>query len=211
MTNVPPSAPNTRPRRAEQERSRIAKHRILDATVRVLIEHGYSDTTTLRIQDEAKVSRGGMLNHFPSRDALVVAAVQHLATERIRPLGSRTAWPEDPADRIDDAVDTMWATYSQPYFWASIELWVASRTKPELREALRPTEHATGEMVRTFTDAFFGALITVHPSYPMVRELLNTSMRGVAMTYAFEPRDPERDPHLHEWKSLAHMVLLENS
>ncbi|MEU0494515.1 TetR/AcrR family transcriptional regulator [Mycobacterium sp. NPDC006124] len=197
-----------RPQRAQQERSRIAKQRILDATVRVLVDHGYANTTTLRIQDEAQVSRGGLLNHFPSRDALVVAAVQHLATERIQALGSRTSWPEDLADRVDEAVDAMWATYSQSYFWASVELWVASRTKPELREALRPAEHTTGEMVRTFTDAFFGTTLTARPSYPMVRELLNTSMRGVALTYAFEPRDPSRDPHLATWKSVAANLLL---
>lgn len=207
MSRVPP-APPIRTRRAEQERSRIAKQRILDATVRVLIEHGYANTTTLRIQEEAAVSRGGLLNHFPSRDALVVAAVQHLANERIRPLGTRESWPADPAERIGEAVDTMWATYSQPYFWASIELWVAARTKPELREALRPAEHETGEMVRAFTDTFFGSELSGHPDYPKVRELLNTSMRGVALTYAFEPRDADCDPQLDGWKTVACTLLL---
>lgn len=141
-------------------------------------------------------SRGRLLNHFPSRDALAVAAARHLAVERIRDLSTRTLWPEDPAERIAEAIDTMWATYSQPYFWASIELWVAARCQGELRLALQPEKHATGAMVRATTDIFFGPTLSSHPSYPMLRELLNTRMRGAALTYAFESRDPERDPHV---------------
>lgn len=196
------------PVRARQERSRLSRRRILDATVRVLVERGYANTSTLRIQQEAGVSRGALLNHFPSRDALVVAAVQHLAAERIEDLGTRTQWSSDPALRIAEAVDVMWATYSQPYFWASIELWVAARSKEELREALRPEEQATGAKVRSSTDVFFGPHLCAVPGYPMVRELLNTSMRGVAMTYAFAPRDPTTDPHVADWKEVAGRLLL---
>jgi hypothetical protein len=32
-------------------------------------------------------------------------------------------------------------------------------------------------------------------------------MRGVALTYAIEPRDPHSDPHLAEWKELAVTML----
>lgn len=198
-----------RPVRARQERSRLSRRRILDAAVRVLVERGYANTSTLRIQEEAGVSRGALLNHFPSRDALVVAAVRHVAAERIQHLGTRTQWSDDPSLRIAEAVDAMWATYSQPYFWASVELWVAARTKEDLRAALRPEEQATGAMVRASTDAFFGPHLCARPGYPAVRELLNTSMRGVALTYAFAPRDPATDPHVGDWTTVARNLLLE--
>jgi len=197
-----------RPVRARQERSRQSRQRILDAAVRVLVERGYANASTLRIQQEAGVSRGALLNHFPSRDTLVVAAVQHVAAERIRDLGTRTQWSSVPETRISEAVDVMWATYSQPYFWASIELWVAARSNEELRAALRPEEHVTGAMVRRSTDVFFGPHLCALPGYPMVRELLNTSMRGVALTYAFAPRDPATDPHLADWNAAARQLLL---
>ena len=32
-------------------------------------------------------------------------------------------------------------------------------------------------------------------------------MRGVALIYAIEPRDPLRDPHLVDWISLATQLL----
>ncbi len=197
-----------KPKRAEQERSKLAKRRILDAAVKVLVDEGYSNATTLRIQKEAGASRGGLLHHFPSRDALLIASVHHLAAERFRDLSTRTDWPEDPRERISDAVETMWATYAQPYFWASIELWVAARSHEELRVALLPEEQVLGALVRASTDVFFGAELCALPTYSMVRELLNTSMRGVAMTYALEPRDHRKDPHLQGWKTIAWTMLL---
>ncbi|MFE3757989.1 TetR/AcrR family transcriptional regulator [Nocardia tengchongensis] len=210
--SVPSRSPATqigaRPKRAEQGRSRLSKLRILDAAVKVVVEEGYSNATTMRIQKEAGASRGGLLHHFPSRDALLVAAVHHLAAERIRDLGTRTDWPKDPRERISEAVETMWATYAQPYFWASIELWVAARSHEELRVALLPEEHVLGAMVRASTDVFFGAELCRHPAYPLVREQLNTSMRGVAITYALEPREHHKDPHLQDWKTIAWTMLL---
>lgn len=200
-----------RPRRAQQERSRLAKQRILDAAVRVLYEHGYAKASTLRIQKEAGISRGGLLNHFPSRDKLLVAAVHHLAAERIRGTGTRTDWPADPAERIAEAIDTMWATYSQPYFWASAELWIAGRSNDDLRRALQPEEHVLGSLIRASTDVLFGPAICDHPCYPAVRDLLVTSMRGVAMTYALDAdRDPTIDPHLKSWNALACAMLLDS-
>lgn len=204
----PVDKPDPAPKRAQQERSRLAKQRILDAAVRVLYEHGYSKTSTLRIQKEAGVSRGGLLNHFSSRDKLLVAAVHHLAVERVRFTGTRTDWPTEPAERIAEAIDMMWATYSQLYFWASIELWIAGRSNEDLRRALLPEEHVMGSVIRASTDVLFGPALCSHPSYPAVRDLLITSMRGVAITYALQDRDPTKEPHLEHWNAMARSMLL---
>ena len=44
--------------------------------------------------------------------------------------------------------------------------------------------------------------------YPMVREMLLTSMRGVALTYGFDPREAATDPHVEQWKQLTRALLL---
>ncbi|WP_369214019.1 hypothetical protein [Streptomyces flavofungini] len=38
--------------------------------------------------------------------------------------------------------------------------------------------------------------------------VLLSSMRGVALTCTFEPRDHGSDPHLAAWKRLAHRILV---
>jgi AcrR family transcriptional regulator len=193
-----------------EERTATSRARILDAAVACLVESGYSGATTLRIQARAGVSRGRLLHHFPSRDRLLVAASRHLATERLRRTAERIealAGDLGDAERLDRAVELMWQTFSEPHFWAAVELWTAARTNAELRAALLPEEREVGAQVRSGMDRFHGPALTAHPRYPQVRDLLLTSMRGVGLTYALDHRDPATDPHLPLWKDVARTLL----
>jgi AcrR family transcriptional regulator len=206
---APSASPSASPRGRREERTATSRTRILDAAVACLVESGYSGATTLRIQARAGVSRGRLLHHFPSRDELLVAASRHLAVERLRRTGARidelagTSGPE----RLDRAIELMWETFSEPQFWAAVELWTAARTRAELRAALLPEEREIGAAIRAGMDRFYGPDLVAHPAYPQVRDLLFTSMRGVGLAYALEHRDPRGDPHLPLWKQLAHTLL----
>ncbi|WP_131744964.1 TetR/AcrR family transcriptional regulator [Frankia sp. Cppng1_Ct_nod] len=197
--------------RSRQQRTSDSRQRILDAAIACLIEHGYSGTTTLMIQSRADVSRGRLLHHFPSREVLLVAATQHLATSRMHQIGTRVARlsenRDDGADRLDLAVELLWETFHEPYFWAAIEIWTAARTNDNLARALLPEERRLGAAIRETIDTIYGPEVRNHPLYPQVRELLFTSMRGVALTYAFDPRPPATDPHLAQWKNIARRLL----
>ncbi|MGQ0575545.1 MAG: TetR/AcrR family transcriptional regulator [Pseudonocardia sp.] len=200
------AATTSRARRTADSRARI-----LEAAVESLVDGGYAGATTLAIQERAGVSRGRLLHHFPSREVLLVAAAQHLAAQRVHATrdraGDELAGCADPAARIDRVVELMWATYHEPYYWASVELWTAARTNGVIAAALLPEERRLGAVVRAAVDGMFGADLIARPHYPALRELLLTSMRGVALTYGFDPRDPTRDPHLAHWKATARRLL----
>lgn len=205
-----PARRSTGPRRSREQRTSDSRQRILDAAVTCLVESGYSRTTTLTIQARAGVSRGRLLHHFPSKETLLVAAAQHLAATRFASDGLAAAdlpaVTDDPEARIDRVVDEMWSTFRQPYFWASVELWTAARTDPALATALLPAERRLGAAIRQTLDAVFEHYLSCE-NYPTVREMLLTSMRGVAMTYGFDPRDHATDPHLAQWKHVAKVLL----
>jgi len=202
-------APTTR--RSRSERRADSRQLILDATLDCLLENGYARTTTVTIQARAGVSRGRLLHHFPSREGLLVAACQHLANTHLAELESWVAASLDArgsnAERLDRVIDLFWSTFEQRYFWGAIELWTAARTDERLRDTLLPEERRLGTAVRHVIDALFGPRFSSHPRYPMVREVLLTSMRGVAMTYTFDRRDRRTDPHLGYWRGLAYLLL----
>lgn len=201
--------PTSAPRDRREERTATSRARILDAAVACLVESGYAGATTLRIQARAGVSRGRLLHHFPSRDQLLVAASRHLAVERLRRTAARADELEclGGTERLDRAIELMWETFSEPHFWAAVELWTAARTRDELRGALLPEEREIGTAIRAGMDRFYGPDLVAHPGYPQVRDLLFTSMRGVGLAYALEHRDPRTDPHLPLWKQLARTLL----
>lgn len=199
------------PRRTQDERSASSRALILDAALRELYETGYSRTTTVTIQQRAGVSRGRLLHQFPSREKLLIAAAQYLAVEQVAEMEGWVADSEygrtTGGERSDRAVELLWDTFQEPYFWAAMELWVAARTTTEVRAELLPEERRLGAALTHVVATMFGPVHSSHPDFDECRELLFTSMRGVAMTYALNPRDPAGDPHVPSWKRLARRML----
>ncbi len=181
---------------------------ILDAAVDVLVAEGYAQATTLKIQERADVSRGRLLHHFPSRDELLVAAAHHLATERMSETRETVDWPTEPAARIDAAVELIGLSYGQSYFWAATELWVAARVRTDLQTALFPAEQQLGVIVRDDTARYFGAELAAHPMFPTVRDVLHTSLRGAALTTAFDRRPKTLSIHIEKLKQLSRALLI---
>jgi AcrR family transcriptional regulator len=200
--------PVTRSRSARTADSRAL---ILDAAVACLVEEGYAGASTLAVQARAGVSRGRLLHHFPSRQVLLVAAAEHLTTTVLEEVRERAAALMDDAptgrERVDRAIELIWATFQEPPFWAAMELWTAARTDPELRTALRGVEHRLRTAIANVAHAIWGPSITAAPLYTDLAELLFTSMRGVALAYAFAERPAATDPHLRLWKRLATRML----
>jgi AcrR family transcriptional regulator len=133
-------------RTPQQERSRATQQRLLAATIECLVEHGWSGTTTTVVAERAGVSRGAQLHHYPTRAALVVAAVARLCELRADELRAEAvALRSQPAaGRVDRTVDLFAASFTSPLFTAALELWVAARTDPDLRQALLPLEARLG-------------------------------------------------------------------
>lgn len=206
------AAPEPRTLRTQVQRRADSHALILDAAVRCLVEMGYHDTTTVAIQARAGVSRGRLLHHFPSRDALLIAATHHLVADHAAELETWLAHSLDGrltgAERSDRATELLWETFQRPYFWAVMELWIAARTDEVLRTELAAAERRLRTALEDVVVAIYGEELAARPAFPEVRRLLFTSMRGVALTYALERRDPATDPHLPIWKRVARLMLL---
>ena len=78
-------------------------------------------------RERAGVSRGAQLHHFPSKQDLVVAAVEHLAERR---RDEMRAWRRAACPRQDRAGGPriLSTHFTSPVFFAALELWVAART-----------------------------------------------------------------------------------
>ena len=206
------STPSRDGARSHTERRADSRAVILNAAVEALVAHGYGGASTVVIQERAGVSRGRLLHYFPSRDALLVAAAEHLVTKRIGEMeagfDADSDRPVAGGQRIDEAVDALWKTFRQPYFWAAMELWVAARTNIALRAELVLAERRLGRAIEQVVATMFGPVHSGHAGFAGLWELLFTSMRGVALTYAIDERDPDADPHVALWRQWAKATLL---
>ena len=182
----------------QEERTRAMRLRLLDATVECLVERGWSGTSTTLVSQRAGVSRGAQLHHFPSKTALVLAAVEHLS--EVRGATLRDAADALPGGRRRTrAVLAMLADhFTSPVFAAALELWVAARTDPELREAVAPLEQRIGRETHRHTVELLG----VDEAQPGMRELVQATLdlvRGLGLATTISDDTARRDRILDEW------------
>jgi AcrR family transcriptional regulator len=191
-------------RTPQQERSRATQQRLLEATVDCLIAHGWSGTTTTLVAQQAGVSRGAQLHHYPTKAALVLAAVEHLAARRAEEI--RAEAQALPVRRLDRAVELLAAAFTGPLYVAALEVWVAARTDPPLRAALVPLEARVGRELHRLAVDLFGA----DESRPRVREAVQATLdllRGLGVANLLSDDSPRRRAILAMWtRQLAHVL-----
>ncbi|MGA9873557.1 MAG: TetR/AcrR family transcriptional regulator [Rhodococcus sp. (in: high G+C Gram-positive bacteria)] len=169
-------------RRTQAERTAGTQAKLLDAAIECLVELGFAKTSTQEIARRAGVSRGAQLHHFPTKESLVTAAVAHLVDKRLAEILETNPDP-------DRGVDVLSEAFSGPLFYAALELWVAARTDPALREAMLPLERRVSEAIMGGARAVMGSRMSTESI-----ELSVELARGLAVSALF--RTPEADDAL---------------
>ena len=196
--------------RTQAERRASTRAALVRATVESLVELGYGRTTTQEVQRRAGVSRGALTHHFTSKADLVLAAVDSLYedfSESVRK--AATELPADP-HRLRLGVELIWERFHGPLFVAAMELWTAARTDAELREALLPHERRLGAQLRDLAFEVLGEQVARHPAADGLYQVLLTSMRGQAMTYALRP-GTSPTPTVEHWLTVVDAFTREGS
>src|SRR4051812_34462552 len=129
----------------KQDRSRATRQRLLEAAVACLAEHGWSGSTVAVVAERAGVSRGAAQHHFPTREDLFTAAIEHVAEELLLALRERAyALPEAGVPRTRTVVGMIVGVYTGPLFHAALHLWVAAANEERLRPRVTALEHRIG-------------------------------------------------------------------
>jgi AcrR family transcriptional regulator len=188
----------TAPRLSQEERTRAMRQRLLEATVELLVERGWSGTSTTLVSQRAGVSRGAQLHHFPTKDDLVLAAVEHLSELRGEELAKAAGSLPDGARRTRAVLGMLADHFTSPVFTAALEVWVAARTDPELQAAVGPLEQRIGREIHRHTVELLG----VDESRPGNRELVQATLdlvRGLGLANTITDDAGRRERILDAW------------
>jgi AcrR family transcriptional regulator len=168
-------------RRTQAERRATTRAALLDATIESLVEDGYANTTTTKIVERAGVSRGAQVHHFPTKAELVAEAIRHLLKQlhdELQPEMRLFAPTSESA--IGSALDLLWNVYNGPLYAASVELFVAARTDPDLRKHVQDVESDIDREI----SAGIGEALSGHPQEKAIRECIEVALatlRGLAL------------------------------
>lgn len=144
----------------KQQRSRATRQRLLESTVHLLATLGWQAATTTAIAEHAKVSRGSLQHHFPTREELVVAALEYVFEQRTAELVAATEQAPGERDaRVGFVSNLLIDLYSGELFKASLHVWTAAASDAELKARIIPLED------RFSREAFRIAMDLLHADY----------------------------------------------
>jgi len=184
-------------RRPQQNRSRATRARLLESAIACLADLGFSASTVAVVAEHAGVSRGAAQHHFPTREALFTAALEHVTRER----GAELRREVDQRGATLDTsaiVELVFGLYTGQLFRAALMLWVAAASEPSLREQVVPLEARIGrEVHRVVVD-----LLQVDEQTPGVRETVQATLdlaRGLGLANLLTDDGPRRRRIAGQW------------
>ena len=186
-------------RAPQQDRSRVTRRRLLEAAVECLAEYGWSGSTVAAVAERAGVTRGAAQHHFPTREDLFTAAVEHVAAERLVTLHQTAAQlpPPGPA-RTEAVVDMLVRLYTGQLFRAALHLWVAAATEETLRERVVALENKVGREAHRAAVTFLG----VDENADGVRETVQATLdmaRGLGLANLLSDDSARRARVVRRW------------
>ena len=194
-------------REPQQDRSRATRSRLLEAAVACLAEVGWSGSTVAVVAERAGVSRGAAQHHFPTREALFVAAVEHVAEQRSAEIRNQMGQQTGRQLPTRQVVELVVDLYTGTMFRAALALWVASAAEPELRDQVVPLETRIGRQVHRLAVDLLGA----DESVPGVRETIQATLdlaRGLGLANLLTDDSARRGGIVTQWARMLDTALV---
>ncbi|KEZ01915.1 TetR family transcriptional regulator [Burkholderia sp. MSh2] len=206
MTKLVPERRRTQAERREETRSRI-----LEAAVSELLNKGYAGFRVEQVAATAQVSRGAQTHHFPTKEDLVMAALQKLyeaSTEASMKLIDGLK-PGD--DLLDALMRDSSKFYLGPNFIISMSLLNLGDHEPGLRQKVRAVSRKYRLPIeKAWLDALLRSGLAEEPA----RTVLNITQsiyRGMVMR-RFLRNDPEYTRFtVDQWSKIARAYMDQSS
>jgi AcrR family transcriptional regulator len=183
-------------REPRQDRSRATRARLLESAITCLADLGWSASTVAVVAEHAGVSRGAAQHHFPTREALFTAALEHVTRERGEQM--RRELGAGPAPDTRAIVEMVFGLFTGTFFRAALMLWVAAASDDVLREQVVPLEARIGREVHRVLVELLG----VDEQEPGVRETVQATLdlaRGLGLANLLTDDGSRRRRITRQW------------
>jgi AcrR family transcriptional regulator len=184
----------------KQDRSRLTRQRVVEATITCLADSGWPATTVGEVAARVGVSRGSIQHHFPTRDDLIAGSLEHVFRElvgEVQAEASSAAIPEGMTT-TEVIVSRVTGIYSGVLFKAALQVWTAAAADPVLRERILPMEAKFGRAAHRMLVEHLG----VDNGDPVVRGLVQATLdlaRGLGLADMLHDDSARRSQIVKVW------------
>jgi AcrR family transcriptional regulator len=188
-SDASPATPESLVRRRNR-RGEETRRQIIEAAIDCLTRLGYAGTSIEAVMARAGLSRGSVLNQFPTRIDLMIATSEAAMQAMIDDTRARMDAVVDPARRYRAMCDATWETLKLPASAAVSEVLLAARWDAALASGLRPVATRIEAEIDQYTAELAGAAgvkaedIDACLLFGRIRIL---SLRGITLELGFDP------------------------
>lgn len=160
--------------------------RLMSAARQCLIERGYGRSTAVDICALAGVTRGALFHHFAGLSALFAAMLDELCTAMMV-RAQEMARGAGTTGSLASHVDVLWSSFRDPEFKIVIEIWLAARNDPDLRQELAPVIAKFGMLASPELNPGLAARVGRTAKGIAFHRLVIEAMIGMALGRALSP------------------------
>jgi AcrR family transcriptional regulator len=194
-------------RRTQAERSEETRTRILKAAANLIRKRGYARFRTAEVAEEAGLSRGAQLHHFPTKDSLVVATLEYVF-EQAQVLSRRRASAVNrPRDLIEAVIEDAREFFFSEHFMVAIDIVLSTSTNQSVRKQILDISRKARRPVET---AWTGALAASGVPGELASDIVALTLslvRGMALRTLWD-NDPKWFDELFSlWRQMIKVFL----
>ncbi len=181
-------------RRSQQQRRRATANKLIEATIEVVNEGGYSALKANSISKRAGVTWGAAQHLFGSKENLLLVVANRTYEELSIALKADIPPTAPLVKRVERIIDVTWKAYQSDAYLAMVEILRGSRHQPAFNRALLNRQRTVSEDVRATWLTIFATEDLDERVVDNARDLVTLTLSGLASRRIFLKN--ERDPNL---------------
>ena len=189
-----------RSRRTQAERSEQMRARLAQAAYEVIAERGHSAFRTAAVVAHAGVSQGALLHHFPTKEAMTLAAIDHaLARAYAASMERIAAAGRDRQAVLHAMIEDFRDFFSGDRFWVALDITMDGAKDASISPAIREIVKRSRQPVY---DAWADRLIACGGSGAWSREVVRMTsalISGHAIRTLWADDGESLDDALKRW------------
>jgi AcrR family transcriptional regulator len=194
-------------RRTQAERSEETRTRILKAAASLIRQRGYARFRTAEVAEQAGLSRGAQLHHFPTKDSLVVATLEFVFEQAQAVSRKRASSVDRPRDLIEAVIEDAREFFFSEHFMVAIDIVLSTSTDKSVRKQILDISRKARRPVET---AWTEALAASGVSGPLASDIVALTLslvRGMALRTLWD-NDPKWFDELFSlWRKMIKVFL----
>jgi AcrR family transcriptional regulator len=193
--------------RTQAERSEETQTRILKAAANLIRKRGYARFRTAEVANEAGVSRGAQLHHFPTKDSLVVATLEYVFEQAQILSRRRAAAVNRPRDLIEAVIEDAREFFFSEHFMVAIDIVLSTSTDQSVRKHILDISRKARRPVETAWSEALAASGVPNPLASQIVALTLGLVRGMALRTLWD-NDPRWFDELFSlWRQMIKVFL----